>query len=197
MRRGKQIGILPHNQHRAVAVIPVKTDRQYRSQTEGADELHESAHTALTAKGFRQLGSFLQADSLDLRDFLRRVFEDFKRFVPETIDQQQCCRRSDPAHGASSQVVVYGRSGRRQHTLGVLSLKLPSVDAVCRPNAGYNHRFASCGIGKAADDRDELAVGVDKSEHGVAVFLIFIDDGIDRASKLYQLGFLIHFLTPL
>ena len=71
------------------------------------------------------------------------------------------------------------------------------MNAVCRPRAGYDHRFAGCCIGKAADDRDELAVGVDESEHGIAVLFIFIDNGINRAGKLYQFGFLIHFLTPL
>ena len=134
MRRGQDIGVFLQDRHRAVGVITVHTDREDRPQSEGTDELHQTAHAGLPSKSLGHLRRFLKADALDLRKFLGRTLKNVERFVPKAVDKQQRGCRADAAHRSPRKIIIDRGGGGGQHPLGEFRLELPAVNVVRGPS---------------------------------------------------------------
>ena len=85
-------------------------------------------------------------------------------------------------HGAPGEVGIDRVRRLRHGALGKLSLELLAVRRVRHPAAGNDHRLARHGVRNAADDHRLAAVIHIQLEHGVAVFLVLIDDRRDGAA---------------
>ena len=189
---GEDIGIIAQHVQRVVPVEFIHAHGQDRAQTEGADKLHQTAHTGLLTKALGHLPRLGQADVLDGSQLIRVVLQDFQGLVPKTSHQDRGRGRADALHRAAGQVLVDGPLPCRHETLGEGGLELPPVDVVVHPGAADDHALAAGGIGEAAHDRDVLPVLIRQAQNGVTVVLVFIDDRIDGAGYLQKLDVLIH-----
>ena len=174
--RNEYVGVVLHELERIVPVILVHAQGDDRADVRRGQKLDQAAHTGLTAEIRRHCPGLGETDALDRAEFFRLVFEHVERVGTEARHHQRRRRRADTAHGASGEVGVDGIRRLRHGALGKVCLELLAVRRVRHPIAADDHGLARHGIRNAADDHRLTAVVHVELEHGVAVFLVLIND---------------------
>ena len=193
----QQIGVVPQQLERLVAVILVHAHGEHGAQAEGAHKLHQHPEPGLLPEARGDLLRPAEADPLDRGEPVGVVEDRIERLVAEAVDQQGRRRRPHALDRAAREEGVDRVGGGREQALGKLGLELAAVDAVAGPGPADDHGLARSGKGEAADDRHGLAAAVAQAEHRVAVGLVLVDDRLDGPGQLLKALFLVHYLPSL
>ena len=174
--RNEYVGVVLHELERIVPVILVHAQGDDRADVRRGQKLDQAAHTGLTAEIRRHGLGLGETDALDRAELFRLVFEHVERVGAEARHHQRRRRRADAAHGASGKVGIDCVRRLRHGALGEVCLELLSVCRVRHPIAADDHGLTRHGVRNAADDHGLAAVVHIQLEHGVAVFLVLIND---------------------
>ena len=174
--RNEYVRVVLHELERIIPVILVHPQGNDRADIRRGQKLDQAAHTGLTAEIRRHSLRLGDADALDRAELFRFVFEHVERVGTKARHHQRRRRRADTAHGASGKVGIDRVRSLRHGALGKVGLELLTVRRMRHPAAADDHGLTRHGIRNAADDHRLAAVVHVELEHGVAVFLVLIND---------------------
>ena len=174
--RNEYVGVVLHELERIIPVILVHPQGNDRTDVCRCQKLDQAAHARLPPEIGRHGLGLGETDALDRAELFRLVFEHVERVGTEARHHQRRRRRADAAHGASGKVGIDRVRRLRHGALGKLGLELLAVRRVRHPAAADDHGLTRHGIRNAADDHCLAAVVHVELEHGVAVFLVLIND---------------------
>ena len=174
--RNEYVGVVLHELERIVPIILVHSQGNDRADVRRGQKLDQAAHTGLTAEIRRHSLRLGDADALDRAELFRLIFQHVERVGTKARHHQRRRRRADTAHGASGKVGIDRVRSLRHGALGKVGLELLTVRRMRHPAAADDHGLTRHGIRNAADDHRLAAVVHVELEHGVAVFLVLIND---------------------
>ena len=178
----QQIRVLAQRVDGAVVQALVQQRRERDRQTVFAQKVHQQAHFALFGELTADLLRLAVGNAAQLRQTLRLVHKNVKRVLTELF--RNFCRqpRTDSANQARTEVLCDAAHRGRQPALKRLGRKLLAVGRVRHPAAGQNDLLTQSNVGKRAGRRDLGSVFRSKAQHGIAVFVVVVNDLLHRAA---------------
>ena len=192
---GQQVGILLQKLQRVFAIEAIQPHRVFRRDSGGAQQKHKLLQADLTLELLCDLLRLIQADAADFGKQHGFLFQDAQRVSSEALDNLSRHDRTDSLDGAGSQIGEYRALVLRGAPLRGFRLELTPVGSVQAPVPVGRDGLSRPGIGEGPGQLLLGAVGVGHAQHGVAVFLVAVDNALDRTAEYVNLFLLIRFLV--
>ena len=180
---GEQIGVFPELVQRPIPKPLVEGHPQLRGQAVLGEEIQKPPHTHLEPEGLPHSLCPLLGDALDPGQLLRLVLQHLQCPVPELVDHFPGGGDPHPLYDPRGQVVKDRLLPHGHGPAGHLGLELLAVGGVVGPGPLGGEGLPRRHAGNTPHHGHQVLLPHIKTENGIPVLLILIDNGVHRTAE--------------